>query len=177
MCLAKSKKKKKTVALPAVWFSSLLLFHVTTGTECEQPISLAAGELLHCWTRPNIWNFLHLSHIFLHTSFTAQQSLCGSSASHTPTRRMQSWWHFFPKLAQLVKVLIQTTTPTLMGRENGLIASAPAPPPTPPFRLVRPLLIFMSAHVFCLFVCFQNLFVELRANKAGRHRDPNGNWH
>lgn len=169
-------KKRKENALPAVWFSSLLLFHVTTGAECEQPISLAVGELLHCWTRPNIWNFLHLSHIFLHTSFAAQQSLCGSSAPHSPTCRMQSWWHFFSKLTHVQSSLnsypVDDSHPHGTWKWSNCFLSAPPPLAWCVDCSFSCLLLFFV----CWFVCFQNLFVELRANKAGRHRDPNGNW-
>lgn len=58
---------------------------VEKSTGCKQLISLAVVELVYCCKRPNVQNFLHLSHRFLHTStssFAAQQPLHCSPASH-----------------------------------------------------------------------------------------------
>lgn len=73
-------------------------------------------------------------------------------------------------MVQGCKVLSKTTTPTLMGRENGLIVSSAIPPDFLPTCSFSRLLLCCV----CLSV-LQNLLVELRANQARRHCEPNGN--
>lgn len=63
---------KKSVELPAVWFSSLLSLHTNTGAIISEKSKLAplGGELLYCLKRPNTQNSPHSTHSCLRHVWT-----------------------------------------------------------------------------------------------------------
>lgn len=107
------KKKKKSVALPAVWFSSLQLFHASrwNGAPGPNPIRLAAGGTEPRRERrgPKHLKFRSpLTLCILH----APPRHCSARPPAVPVCRLR---RRCPARSKVARFLIQTATPTLMG--------------------------------------------------------------